>query len=70
MSFTAHDPHEVAAHDDHAHGAHHAPSFVRRWLMSTNHKDIGTLYITSAVIGGSVGRHALDDHAGAADVSA
>ena len=61
MSFTAHDPHEVAAHDDHAHddhahGGHHAaPGFVRRWLMSTNHKDIGTLYITSAVIGGSVG---------------
>ena len=56
MSFTAHDPHAVPAHDDHAHGHGHAsPSFVRRWLMSTNHKDIGTLYITGAVIGGCVG---------------
>ena len=56
MSFTTHDPHEVTA-PDHAHGEHgHArPGFVQRWLMSTNHKDIGTLYITMAVIGGSVG---------------
>ncbi|OYY05653.1 MAG: cytochrome c oxidase subunit I, partial [Acidocella sp. 35-58-6] len=57
MSSTTHDDH---THDDHAHDAHgehgHAkPGFVRRWLMSTNHKDIGTLYITSAVIGGCVG---------------
>ena len=56
MSFTAHDPHALPAHDDHAHSHGHAsPSFVRRWLMSTNHKDIGTLYITGAVIGGCVG---------------
>jgi len=61
MSFTTHDPNEVTAehaHDAHdAHGEHgHArPGFVQRWLMSTNHKDIGTLYITMAVIGGSVG---------------
>jgi cytochrome c oxidase subunit 1 len=56
MSFTAHDDHAVLAHDAHddAHG-HAKPGFVRRWLMSTNHKDIGTLYITMAFIGACTG---------------
>ena len=39
--------------------AHHRPAFLTRWFCSTNHKDIGTLYlilaICSAVVGGAIG---------------
>jgi len=45
----------VAAHGHDEHDHNHAPKGLTRWLYSTNHKDIGIMYLVFSIFTGLIG---------------
>src|SRR5215217_7680020 len=54
MSDAAHLEAHATGHDHTSHD-HHTPTGWRRWVMSTNHKDIGIMYLVFSIVTGIIG---------------